>query len=70
MSFFLNKTSVKQALQRGITFELCYGSGCFEGSQANRKTFLMNAMTLIKLISNKNGSDGIIFACDSDRKIY
>jgi ribonuclease P/MRP protein subunit RPP1 len=66
MNYFLNKTLIKQALQRGITFEICYGSGSFEGSQANRKGFLMNAMSLIKVSKGQ----GIILSCDSDRKIY
>ena len=66
MSYFINKTLVKQALQRGITFEINYGSGCFEGSQGNRKTFMMNAMSLIKASKGK----GIVMACESDKKIY
>jgi len=49
MNYFLNRSVIKQALQRGVTFEITYGSGCFESSQANRKQFLMNAMQLVKV---------------------
>ena len=66
MNYFLSKPLIKQALQRGITFEICYGSGCFEGSQANRKTFLMNAMALVKVTKGK----GIVLSCESDKSIY
>jgi RNase P/RNase MRP subunit p30 len=66
MNYFLNKSVIKQALQRGITFEISYGSGCFEGSQANRKQFLMNAMSLVKVCKG----EGIILSCEADRRIY
>ena len=66
MNYFLSKALIKQALQRGVTFEICYGSGCFEASQANRKTFLMNAMALVKVAKGK----GIILSCESDKSIY
>lgn len=66
MTYYLNKTVIKQALLRGITFEICYGSGCFEGSQAERKQFLMNAIALVKASKGK----GLILSCDSDRSIY
>jgi ribonuclease P/MRP protein subunit RPP1 len=66
MNYFLNKSVIKQALQRGVTFEITYGSGCFEGSQAYRKNFLMNAMALVKVSKGK----GIIISSDTDRRIY
>jgi ribonuclease P/MRP protein subunit RPP1 len=66
MNFFINKTVVKQAIARGISFEICYGSGCLEGSQANRKQFLVNAMSLVKASKGKS----LILGCDSDRRIY
>lgn len=66
MNYFLNKSVIKQALQRGVTFEIFYGSGCFESSQANRKQFLMNAMQLVKVTKGQN----LILTCDSDRRIF
>jgi RNase P/RNase MRP subunit p30 len=66
MNYFLNKAMIKQAIQRGIQFEICYGSGCFEGNQSNRKQFLSNAMQLVKLCKGQN----IILCTDSNDKIY
>ncbi|CDW90528.1 rnase p subunit p30 family protein [Stylonychia lemnae] len=66
LSFFISKVLVKQALQRGIQFEICYGAGCFEGSQTNRKQFLQNVMQLVKVSKGK----GIILSCEANNSIY
>jgi ribonuclease P/MRP protein subunit RPP1 len=47
LKFYLTKPLVKQAIDRGIVFEVCYGRALED--QTARKYILSNAMTLAKV---------------------
>jgi ribonuclease P/MRP protein subunit RPP1 len=64
LSFFLQKTWIKLAIQRGVQFEVTYGSS-LENAEC-RKYFMQNTMQLVKLTKGKN----IIFASESSSQIY
>ena len=72
MNFYIQKTWVKLAITRSIMIEIVYGPGCFEppadGSDNvnQRKTFLMNAISLIKLAKGKN----IILSSEASSVLY
>ena len=67
-NFYIKKTWVKLALQRGVCLEIVYGSGCLEHQNAAvRKLFLMNAMQLAKLC--KRGRN-LILASGACRVLY
>lgn len=67
LSFFIQKTPVKLALQRGAVFELSYGQGMLENEAAFRKYFLNNCLTLIKICK---GGKGIILSAETNRRIF
>ncbi len=52
-SFYIQKTWVKLAMQRGMQFEISYGPS-FEQGPVARKQFLCNVLSLIKLTKGKN----------------
>ena len=66
-SFFLDKTTIKMALNRGANFEITYSKGMLEQPLNTRKVFINNAMNLVKL---SKGGNGIIFASETSRKIF
>jgi len=51
-SFFIQKSWIKLALQRGVIFEITYGSGCLEHPETRRQ-FLSNSIALCKLTKGK-----------------
>ena len=72
MNFYFQKTWIKLAIQRSIFIEIVYGPGCFEPPQDGkdnvnqRKTFLMNAISLIKLAKGKH----IILSSEASSVLY
>ena len=66
LNFFLQKSCVKLALQRGAVFEINYGQGMLENYASERKTFLQNAMSIIKLTKGK----GIILSSESNNRLF
>ena len=54
------------AAQRGAVFEVSYGSGMLENSVVNRKVFLNNALTIIKMTK---GGKNVIFSADAHKRI-
>ena len=67
LPFFVTKTPVKLALQRGAQFELDYGSGMLEGMAKDcRKCFIANALAITKHSKGK----GVILAANVNRKVF
>eukprot|EP00347_Sterkiella_histriomuscorum_P002427 403368194 len=66
LTIICDDPKVVHQIIRGIQFEICYGSLCFEGSQANRKQFLQNCMQLAKVTKGKN----IILSSEVTNSIY
>ena len=53
-------------MQRGASFEINYGSGMLENAEEERRWFLQNAMSLIKVTKGK----GIILSADSNSRLF
>ena len=66
MPFFFPKTSIKQALERGATLEICYGSMLFEHPSSNRKIFMNNAMALVKTTKG----EGILLSAETNKRVF
>ena len=66
LQFYLTKAPIKQAIQRGAVFEICYGQGLMENHLKNRKVFLNNCLTLVKLTKGKS----IIFGSEANKRIF
>ena len=64
--FYWEKSPIKQAILRGAQFEINYGLGMLENSSENRKRFLQNAMSLVKVCKGKN----LIMGSETNQRVF